>query len=233
MDKTTEPKEKRNRRVVLGGLALLTATAIGATLLNNSYPHFNIFTGDMETIVSSYDIPNSELTISQVNGINRYEVTVPATSPLSEGNFVVRMLFGNPDLGTVSREVIATFGDEALIGGDFPLAGGGGVVLDNLQPTNWIADAAATIEPSQLRLDVDPASLGGAELMYVEFFGTDELNVPPGVVPAWFNIPKQVLYRNVPPGAFVIGTLPGNQETSYPFGPGGASNSPLVPPSLN
>ena len=110
-------------KLKLGVLALSTISVVVAAraFLLYYYNQFDFPSMQTRPVASSFDVPDSQLAVMTIGSATRFEVTIPNQVPLSSGNSLVMLVFGNADTGTLSRVAFGTFGAEARIGGSAPL----------------------------------------------------------------------------------------------------------------
>lgn len=183
--------------------------------MSYTFRHWHFIRGEWVTVVSEYDIPHAELEVSNIGQFKRYEVTIPAHSPLENGTFMIKLALGNPKTGSVRRVAYGLFGSQARIGGTPSLQGTAGGLYGTDDEPNFFKPLPVAIGSNSLWVDIDEADLGSDSVVWAAVYGTDEdLNLDPGTVPIWRLIPHKVIYRNLPPGNFIAPPTPGNTISS-------------------
>jgi hypothetical protein len=181
------------------------------------YDQFDFPTMQSRPVASNFDVPDSDLTVTAIGSATRFEVTIPNQAPLSSGNSLVMLVFGNAATGTLSRVAFGTFGAEARIGGSAPLNGTGGVVLETTGETK-VGDAAATITPTSLVLQIETSLLNGDTLLWAEVHSQDgPMNLSTGETPFWANMPTKVLFCADVVGDVTLPSPPTNAATPMGF----------------
>lgn len=115
------------------------------------YSQFDFLTMQSRPVASNFDVPDADLMLTTSGPTMRFEVTIPNQAPLSSGNSLVMLVFGNATTGTLSRVAFGTFGAEARIGGSAPLDGTGGVVLETIRETKVGNATATSLLPLRLK----------------------------------------------------------------------------------
>ena len=159
---------------------------------------------------STYDIDGASLSTSGTPATKRYSVTIPATAPLEDGTFLVRLLLGNPAEGRVERIVYGLYGPGAHIEGYFPMKGTTGGILAG--DDTYLSAANAYVSGNDLRLEVAPSDIDGQTLIKAEVYEVDSSNLPAaGETPLWeLSDSKTLVYNVTAMGTFLVPPIPGD-----------------------
>lgn len=211
----------RSKLALVVGIGIAAAVYAASTLF--TYNRFNFATQAQETVTSNFDIPNASLTQSQASGVSRYEVEIPATAALKNGEFLVQLVLGNRQSGMSDRVLYATFGQEARIGGDWPIEGTQAIVLNG--NGDKVADATAVVEGDALVIKVATSDISNGSVLSATLFGQDApLGLKKDQVPFWRNFATKTLVSDWGDGTFVLPPIPG-EGGQPPFEEAGLQSS--------
>jgi hypothetical protein len=191
-----------------------------------SVKSFEMTTGNVTSLSSSVDIKGSNLAFSVAGGNHIFDVGVPGVN-ISSGVYLLRVVYGNPATGSVSRVAIAIFGTDAKYSGTLPMTGTI-ARLEGIEDGQNPVFLQNSFTATGLRLEVTQTLLTANEsVLLVDLYGADSapITVEPSDPVDWFHLPHSILFKSLSAGSLILPPIPGGldkpsreEATPYAFG---------------
>jgi hypothetical protein len=165
------------------------------------------------TRVTSADISAATVLTSVSNGQQIFDVSIPG-SVNATGRYLLRVIYGDPATGIVTKKAIGVFGTDAKYGGAVPIIGTN-ARLEASDDAQNILTLQNMFTPAGLNLKVDSSLLSASDqILMVELVGTSELIIDAKVTSStvWTQLPRKTLVWNYGTGGHFSPVIPGDIE---------------------